>query len=152
MKKVPCTRLEGISVIGVAKATIAALLLLAFALPAPAAPWIQVKILNIEEGVWDSHHKKPCFKITIGVDAGEVTRATVKLTSRSNVGGKKKNPSSTKNVGSDGRVEFTVPEEWLGNPGSGNDVVFTAQATGYYTTIEYRQVQYIEYVPAGHAY
>jgi hypothetical protein len=114
-----------------------------------AAPWIKTEILKVDEGVWDSHHKKPCYKITVGVQAGECTRATVKMTSRIEKGGKKFSPSSTQNVGSSGVVEFTVPEDWLGGPGAGEEIVFQADATGYYTVVEYRTVQYIEYVPAG---
>lgn len=113
-----------------------------------AAPWIKTEILKVDEGVWDSHHKKPCYKITVGVQAGECTRATVKMTSRIEKGGKKYSPSSTQNVGSSGVVEFTVPEDWLGSPGTGDEIVFQADATGYYTVVEYRTVQYIEYVPA----
>lgn len=114
-----------------------------------AAPWIKTQILKVDEGVWDSHHKKPCYKITVGVQAGECSRATVKLTSRFEREGKKFNPSSTQNVGSGGVVEFTVPEDWIGSPGTGEQIVFQADATGYYTVIEYRTVQYIDYVPAG---
>jgi hypothetical protein len=113
-----------------------------------AAPWVKTEILKVDEGVWDSHHKKPCYKITIGVQAGECSRATVKLTSRIEKGGKKFLPSSTQNVGAGGVVEFTVPEDWLGSPATGEEIVFQADAVGYYVVVEYRTVQYVEYVPA----
>lgn len=48
MRKVQRRRLEGLSWVGAVKLGFAALMLFAFALPAPAAPWIQVKILNVE--------------------------------------------------------------------------------------------------------
>ncbi len=112
-----------------------------------AEPWIKTQILKVDEGVWDTHHKKPCYKITVGVQAGECSRATVKMTSRIEKGGKKYTPSSTQNVGSSGVVEFTVPEDWLGNPSTGDGIVFQADATGYYKVVEYQTVQYIEYVP-----
>jgi hypothetical protein len=117
---------------------------------ARSEPWINVKIMGVEEGVWDSHHKKPCFKITVGVQAGEVTRATVKLTSQTNIGGKKFTPSSTQNVGSGGTVEFVVPEDWLGKPTTGNEISISALATGFYTRVEYQTVTYTEYVPVVH--
>ena len=129
--------------------TVAVTLTTAFSfLQADAEPWIKTQILKVDEGVWDSHHKKPCYKITVGVQAGECKRATVKMTSRIEKGGKKFTPSSTQNVGASGVVEFTVPEDWLGNPSTGEGIVFQADATGYYTVVEYQTVQYIEYVPA----
>jgi hypothetical protein len=112
-----------------------------------AEPWIKTQIIKVDEGVWDSHHKKPCYKITVGVQAGECSRATVKLTTKIEKGGKKYSPSSSKNVGAGGMAEFMVPEDWIGSPSTGDEIVFMADATGYYTRIEYRTVEYIEYVP-----
>jgi hypothetical protein len=110
-------------------------------------PWVRVKINGVEEGVWDSHHKKACYKISVGVQYGEVNRATVKLTSQAMIGGKKFSPSSTQNVGGAQTVDFLVPEDWLGSPGAADEIRFSALATGYYTRVEYRTVTYTEYVP-----
>ena len=133
----------------------ALLVCLAFALScqeAQAQPWIKPQILKVDEGVWDSHHKKPCFKIQVGVQAGGCSRATVKMTSRIERNGKKFSPSSTQNVGSSGQVEFVVPEDWLGTPTTGDEVVFQVDGTCFYIQVEYRTVQYVEYVPAGSHY
>lgn len=108
---------------------------------------INCRILEIEEGIFDNHHKKPCYRVVVGVEYQNLTRAEVKLTTKANSGGKKYSPSATRKVGSVPSVEFLVPEDWIGTPGTGEEIIFSAEAIGYYVTTEYRQVPVVEYQP-----
>ena len=114
--------------------------------------WIAVKIIDIQEGVYDKRGNKS-FQVTIEVQMVGCERATLSLVSSAMVDGRKRtwttNDSFTASHA--GRIvqqrTLLVSESSLRNPSVGVPIDFSVTARGYYKVRELQQVEYIEYVP-----
>jgi len=133
------------------------LCLFLFVSPSAANPWIQVRIVNVEAGIVTPRQKDPAFKVTINVQMGGCKRGVLKLKTSTVVDGRDRNWTKTKTVRGSQRgqtnenIEILVAEKLLKNPSAGDPINFFAEGKGYYSVTEYREEEYIEYVPVPHS-
>ncbi|MCA9416591.1 MAG: hypothetical protein KC931_16680 [Candidatus Omnitrophica bacterium] len=117
--------------------------------------WVSVKIIDIQEGVYDERDNKS-FQVTVEVQMVGCERATISLVSTAQVEGKERTWTTNDNFSAphSGRIvqqrTLLVSEASLRNPPVGVAIDFTVTARGYYKVREMRQVEYIEYVPVTH--
>ncbi len=117
--------------------------------------WVAVKIIDIQEGVYDKRGNKS-FQVTLEVQMVGCERATISLVSSAQVEGRNRTwtTNDSFNAPHAGRIvqqrTLLVSESSLRSPPVGVPIDFSVTARGYYKVKEMRQVEYIEYVPVAH--
>jgi len=117
--------------------------------------WVAVKIIDIQEGVYDDRGNKS-FQVTVEVQMVGCERATISLVSSALVEGSNRTWTTNDSFSAphSGRIvqqrTLLVSESSLRNPPVGVPIDFSVTARGYYKVKELQQVEYIEYVPVAH--